>query len=134
MLTTLSGLRPAPAAPAQAPPGGRRRPAADVTAGWLEASFSAYLGPAWAAAWLARTVGVMKPTRVGAGRRYIPGSPFNTPVIEEPAETYEQSDLVTHDKYGLGSVLEVDGETAIVIDFGTRRMRLALPCAKLFKL
>jgi hypothetical protein len=100
----------------------------------LEASFSAYLGPAWAAARLARTVGVMKPTRVGPGRRYLPGSPFNTPVIEEPAETYEQSDLVTHDKYGLGSVLEVDGETAIVIDFGTRRMRLALPCAKLFKL
>lgn len=83
---------------------------------------------------LARTVGVMKATRVGLGRRYLPGSPFNVPVIEEPAETYERSDLVTHDKYGLGSVLEVEGETAIFVDFGTRRVRVALPCAKLFKL
>ncbi len=76
----------------------------------------------------------MKPTRAGPGRRYLPGSPFNVPVIEEPAETYEPNDLVTHDKYGLGSVLDVEGETAVLVDFGTCRMRVALPCAKLFKL
>jgi hypothetical protein len=76
----------------------------------------------------------VKPARVGPARRYLPGSPFNVPVVEEIAETYEQSDLVTHDKYGLGSVLEVDGETAILIDFGPQRVRLALPCARLFKL
>jgi len=76
----------------------------------------------------------MKPTRVSPGRRYLPGSPFNVPVIEEPAETYERQDLVTHDKYGLGSVLEVEGQTAVLVDFGTCRMRVTLPCAKLFKL
>jgi len=39
---------------------------------------------------------------------------------------------VTHDKYGLGSV--VHGEIAVLVDFGTHRVRLALPCAKLLKL
>jgi hypothetical protein len=77
----------------------------------------------------------MKPTRSGVPRRFLPGSPFNVPVVEEqPAEIYEAGDLVTHDKYGLGSVLEVAGESSVVVDFGTGRVRVALPCAKLFKL
>jgi hypothetical protein len=76
----------------------------------------------------------MKPTRSGATRRYLPGSPFNVPVVEEPVETYEPGDLVTHDKYGLGSVLEVEDQSGVLVDFGTRRVRVALPCAKLFKL
>jgi len=82
----------------------------------------------------AGTVAVMKPARAGPGRRYLPGSPFNVPVVEEPAEIYEQHDLVTHDKYGLGSVLDVEGQNAVFVDFGTHRVRIALPCAKLFKL
>ena len=76
----------------------------------------------------------MKPARAGPRRRNLPGSPFNVPVIEEPAEAYEQRDLVTHDKYGLGSVLSVEGQTAVLVDFGTQRVRVALPCAKLSKL
>jgi hypothetical protein len=76
----------------------------------------------------------MKPARVRPRTRYLPGSPFNVPVVEEPAETYEPHELVTHDKYGLGSVLEVEAETAVFVDFGAQRVRLALPCAKLFKL
>jgi hypothetical protein len=76
----------------------------------------------------------VKPTRAGSGRRYLPGSPFNVPVVEEPAEIYERRDLVTHDKYGLGSVVDVEGETAVLVDFGTHRVRVTLPCAKLFKL
>jgi predicted RNA-binding protein (virulence factor B family) len=54
--------------------------------------------------------------------------------VEEPAEVYELHDLVTHDKYGLGSVLKVEGESAVFVDFGTQRVRIDLPCAKLFKL
>jgi hypothetical protein len=76
----------------------------------------------------------MRPTRSGAPRRNLPGSPFNVPVVEVPAETYEPGELVTHDKYGLGSVLEVGDESDVLVDFGTRRVRVALPCAKLFKL
>jgi hypothetical protein len=76
----------------------------------------------------------MRPTRSGAPRRYLPGSPFNVPVVEEPAEVYEPGDLVTHDKYGLGSVLEVADQSDVLVDFGTRRVRVTLPCAKLFKL
>ena len=76
----------------------------------------------------------MRPMRASPGRRYLPGSPFNVPVVEEPVETYEPGDLVTHDKYGLGSVLEVADQSDVLVDFGPRRVRVALPCAKLFKL
>ena len=41
---------------------------------------------------------------------------------------------MTHDKHGLGTVLEVADESDVLVDFGTRRIRVALPCAKLFKL
>jgi hypothetical protein len=78
--------------------------------------------------------GEMRPTRSSAPRRYLPGSPFNVPVVEEPVETYEAGDLVTHDKYGLGSVLEVGDQADVLVDFGERRVCVALPCAKLFKL
>jgi hypothetical protein len=76
----------------------------------------------------------MKPSRAGPTRRYLPGSPFNVPVVEVPVETYELRDLVTHDKYGLGSVIGVEDETAVLVDFGTQRIRVLLPCSKLFKL
>jgi hypothetical protein len=76
----------------------------------------------------------MKPLRAGPARRYLPGSPFNVPVAEEPVEIYEARDLVSHDKYGLGNVLEVEGEEALVVDFGTHRRRITLPCERLVKL
>jgi hypothetical protein len=79
----------------------------------------------------------MKPRRAGSARRYLPGSPFNAPDAEEPeepAEIYEPRDLVSHDKYGLGSVLDVEGQAALVVDFGTHRRRITLPCARLVKL
>ena len=75
----------------------------------------------------------MKPSRA-APRRYLPGSPFNVPAPVHPVETFELRDQVTHDKYGLGVVLGVEDETAILVDFGTHRMRIAIPCAKLMKL
>jgi len=43
-------------------------------------------------------------------------------------------DMVTHDKYGLGRVVTVEDDTAVVVDFGTQRVRIATPCAKLSKL
>jgi len=41
---------------------------------------------------------------------------------------------VTHDKYGLGRVVSVEDETVLVIDFGTQKIRISTPCAKLTKL
>lgn len=76
----------------------------------------------------------MQPRRAGPARRYLPGSPFNAPAAEEPADSYEPGDLVSHDKYGLGSVLGVEGTAAVVVDFGTHRRRITLPCARLVKL
>jgi hypothetical protein len=78
--------------------------------------------------------GVVKPSRAGPTRRYLPGSPFNVPVVDSPVETFAAGDLVTHDKYGLGSVIGVEDEVAILVDFGTHRLRLPLPCGKLIKL
>ncbi len=75
----------------------------------------------------------MKPSRA-VTRRYLPGSPFNVPTAACPVETFALQDKVTHDKYGLGVVLGVEDETAILIDFGTHRLRICLPCAKLIKL
>jgi hypothetical protein len=66
-------------------------------------------------------------------RRLLPTSPFAPPVIL-PAEHFEEQDQVTHDKYGLGRVVSVQEDAALVIDFGARRMRVPIPCAKLSKL
>jgi hypothetical protein len=77
----------------------------------------------------------MRPRRAEPARRYLPGSPFNVPVAaEEPAVSYEPHDLVSHDKYGLGTVLDVQGQDAVVVDFRTHRRRITLPCARLIKL
>lgn len=74
----------------------------------------------------------MKPSHAGS-RRHLAASPFRVPV-SEPPELFAVRDQVTHDKYGLGVVLSVEGDMALVVDFGDQRVRLAIPCAKLTKL
>jgi hypothetical protein len=76
---------------------------------------------------------MMKPARA-ATRRYHPTSPFRAPPQAPPAEQFAVQDRVTHDKYGLGRVVSVEGDNALVIDFGARRVRITMPCAKLTKL
>jgi hypothetical protein len=67
-------------------------------------------------------------------RRHLPSSPFK-PAPEPPAaERYELDDLVTHDKYGLGRVILVEGDTAVVVDFAPRKVRIMTPFARLTKL
>ena len=75
----------------------------------------------------------MKPTRA-APRRYLPGSPFNVPTVVRPVEQFALHDRVTHDKYGLGMVIGVEDEVALLVDFGPQRLRIAIPCSKLMKL
>jgi hypothetical protein len=74
----------------------------------------------------------MKASRAAA-RRYLPGSPFNTPAPARPAETFAIGDQVTHDRYGLGVILAVD-DHAVLVDFRPHQRRIQLPCAKLTKL
>lgn len=76
---------------------------------------------------------VMKPTRP-ASRRIPPNSPFGPPPAVPPAEKYAVRDQVTHDTYGLGRVIGVEPDIAVAVDFGSRRVRIVLPCAKLSKL
>jgi hypothetical protein len=69
-----------------------------------------------------------------ATRRFLPGSPFNDLTPLPPVETYATQDRVTHDRYGLGTVLRVEGEVAVLVDFGPQLVRIPVPCSKLIKL
>lgn len=69
-----------------------------------------------------------------ANRRYLPSSPFKPPPEAPPVERYSLQDLVTHDKYGLGRVVLVEGDTAVVVDFAPRMVRIMAPFAKMTKL
>ena len=76
----------------------------------------------------------MKAARA-ATRRYIPGSPFNNfPQPVRHVDSYALNDQVTHDKYGLGVVIGVEEEIAVLVDFGTQRERITTPYNKLTKL
>jgi len=76
---------------------------------------------------------VMKPARA-ASRRLLPTSPFGPPRAAPPAEQFAVRDQVTHDTYGLGRVIGVEADTALVVNFGSCRVRIITPCAKLTKL
>jgi hypothetical protein len=72
-----------------------------------------------------------------ASRRPLPGSPFNAaepPVPPIEAERYSVNDKVTHDKYGLGTIIDVEEGVGVFVDFGTHKKRLRTPCPKLVKL
>ncbi len=49
-------------------------------------------------------------------------------------ESYAVSDQVTHDKYGLGTVIGVEEGISLLVDFGSHKQRLKMPCTKLTKL
>jgi hypothetical protein len=67
-------------------------------------------------------------------RRHLPTSPFKPPPEAPPVEQYELEDLVTHDKYGLGRVILVEGDTAVVVDFASKKVRITHPFARMTKL
>jgi hypothetical protein len=71
----------------------------------------------------------------GAGnRRYLASSPFKPPPEPPPVEQYALHDLVTQDKYGLGRVVVIEGDTAVVVDFAPRRVRIMAPFTRMIKL
>jgi hypothetical protein len=67
-------------------------------------------------------------------RRHLPGSPFNVPTVAPPVKEFALHDRVTHDKYGMGLVIGVEDEVAVLVDFGTRTERITAPYYKLYKL
>jgi hypothetical protein len=68
--------------------------------------------------------------------RRVPALPaLKSPYVEPPPiEEYEVLDQVTHDKYGLGRVVKVEGDDAVVVDFGPRKVRILSPFARMTKL
>jgi len=67
-------------------------------------------------------------------RRYFASSPFKPPPEDPPVERFEPHDLVTHEKYGLGRVVLVEDDTAVVVDFAPRKVRIMAPFARMIKL
>lgn len=72
-------------------------------------------------------------TMSAGSRRTMPSSPFRAPVTPRP-EQFSVGDRVTHDKYGLGRVIGAEGETAVLVDFGTARTRITTPFTRMTKL
>ena len=71
-------------------------------------------------------------TRPAAEPKYSAGSPFRT----QPAPAIERfavQDRVTHDRFGVGLVIAEEA-AAVVVDFGSERVRIASPFRKLTKL
>ena len=65
-------------------------------------------------------------------RRHLASSPFKRepePVIEQ----YDVDDLVSHDSYGMGRVLNVEA-AAVTVDFRTQTVRIPSPYRKMSRL
>jgi alkanesulfonate monooxygenase SsuD/methylene tetrahydromethanopterin reductase-like flavin-dependent oxidoreductase (luciferase family) len=75
----------------------------------------------------------MKPVS-GKPHRHLSTSPFKPPSSAPPAERFSVNDQVSHDRYGLGVVIGVEAEAAVLVDFGSRQERITTPFHKLYKL
>ncbi len=79
---------------------------------------------------------ILKPmTNSAAPRRHLPTSPFKARA-EAPLKRFAVGDRVTHDRYGLGQAIAVEGDSdiAVLVDFGSRQERITQPYAAMFKL
>lgn len=72
-------------------------------------------------------------TKRSAPRRHLSTSPFPVPVAP-PARNFAPGERVTHDRYGLGKVIGVEDDTALLVDFGSYRVRILDPYTGLHKL
>jgi hypothetical protein len=71
-------------------------------------------------------------SRPAPKKRHLPTSPF-APPVEPVIEVFEVEDRVSHDTYGVGTVVNVS--TGIVtVDFGSQTVRISSPFSKLEKL
>lgn len=74
-------------------------------------------------------MGLMKPARA-ATRRHLPGSPFNAPQAP-PVKVFALGDRVTHDRYGLGVVIGVEEDIAVLVKFGAQQVRVTTPFTRM---
>jgi hypothetical protein len=65
-------------------------------------------------------------------RRHLASSPF-PPDPEPTIEQYELDDLVSHDSYGLGRVIQMEA-AAVTVDFGSQKVRIKSPFHKMTRL
>jgi hypothetical protein len=65
-------------------------------------------------------------------RRHLASSPFR-PEPEPTIEQYELNDLVSHDSYGVGRVIQTE-TAAVVVDFGSQTVRIKSPFPKMERL
>jgi hypothetical protein len=75
----------------------------------------------------------VKPPRA-ASRRHLPTSPFKPPAEAPPVERFAVDDQVVHDQFGLGVVIGVEDDVAVLVDFRPRRERITAPYNKMTKL
>jgi hypothetical protein len=75
------------------------------------------------------------PRRTAGPRRPIPGSPFNAQreAAAMVVPDFQVDDRVTHDRYGLGTVVGLEPE-ACIVTFGSEVRRISLTGGKLHKL
>ncbi|MDT0377416.1 hypothetical protein E4198_19395 [Streptomyces sp. RKND-216] len=72
-------------------------------------------------------------TKPTAPRRHLPTSPF-APAVVAAVEEYAAGDRVSHDRYGLGRVLSVGHDDALIVDFGSHQARIVTPYKGMDKL
>jgi hypothetical protein len=73
-----------------------------------------------------------KMTTSAAPRRHLATSPFQ-PDPEPTVEQYALDDLVSHDSYGMGRVINVEA-AAVTVDFRSQTVRIASPFHKMTRL
>ncbi|GAB2975530.1 hypothetical protein GCM10023080_045270 [Streptomyces pseudoechinosporeus] len=72
-------------------------------------------------------------TKPSAPRRHLPTSPFKAPVAPV-AKHFELGDRVSHDQFGLGTIVGVEDGVAMLVDFGARQARIVSPYTRMDKL
>ena len=65
-------------------------------------------------------------------RRHLASSPFQ-PDPEPTIEQYAVNDLVSHDSYGVGRVIQLEAD-AVTVDFRSQKVRIKSPYHKMAKL
>ncbi|MEO3766117.1 hypothetical protein [Streptomyces sp. B8F3] len=71
--------------------------------------------------------------KASAPRRHLPTSPFDAPAVPT-VKSFAPGDRVTHDRYGLGTIVAAEEGVAMLVDFGSRQVRVTAPYDHMEKL